>query len=310
MWVYGIRLFLTDSVKEAKPSAFDYDIIWTFLSNANNGKMSQGSETVKSVFEDKQEIMRNYRVKLLETFASSSRYDECINKIGRSNNEKRFSNCEDNYQQSNTTEGKNGIVRRNSETKYPNCEENHKKSDVDICINNKTESMKETESDIFNYKDFIQTFLNNASNGKTSQESDMTRLFEFYDNKFDNNEIINNERFYQKMLETFTSNSDHSKCKKEIIKKDNGKECQIYEADHKKLDSLENKNRNIKTNSDKDCTNYEDYEKSDIDIRIYIDNKFHDMEKRLMEKIDRMEASTNQKLDAILKRLESCLSLQ
>jgi len=80
MWVYGIRLFLTDSVKEAKPSAFDYDIIWTFLSNANNGK-SQGSETVKSIFEDKQEIMRNYREKLLETFASSSRYDGCINNI-------------------------------------------------------------------------------------------------------------------------------------------------------------------------------------------------------------------------------------
>jgi len=309
MWVYGIRLFLTDSIKEAKPSAFDYDIIWTFLSNANNGKMSQGSEMVKSILEDKQEIMRNYREKLLETFASSSRYDECIKKIGRSNNEKRFSNCGDNCQQSNTTECKNGIVK-SSETKYPNCGENHKKSDVDICINNKTESIKETKSDIFNYKDFIQTFLNNDSNGKTSQEPDMTRMFEFYDNKFDSNEIINNEQFYQKMLETLTSNSDHLKCKKEILKKDNGKECQIYEADHEKLDSLENKNRSMKRNSDKDYINHEDYKKSDIDIRIYIDNKFHDMEKRLMEKIDRIEASTNQKLDAILKRLESRLSLQ
>jgi len=309
MWVYGIRLFLTDSIKETKPSAFDYDIIWTFLSNANNGKMSQGSEMVKSIFEDKQEIMKNYREKLLETFASSSRYDECINKIG-SNNEKKFSNCEDNYQQSNTTECKNGIVRRNSEIKYPNCGENHKKSDIDICINNKTESIKETKSDIFSYKDFIQTFLNNASNGKMSQEPDMTRMFEFYDNKFDSNEIINNEQFYQKILKTLTLNSHHLKCKKESIKKDNEKECQIYETDHEKLDSLENKNRNIKRNSDKDCINYEDYKKSDIDIRIYIDNKFHDMEKRLMEKIDRMEASTNQKLDVILKRLESRLSLQ
>lgn len=307
MWVYGIRLFLTDSIKEAKSSAFDYDIIQTFLSNASNGKRSQASEIAKRVFDDKQEIMRNYREKVVETLASGSRHDECINKIERGDNEKKFSNCGDNYEQSDATECKNGIAR-NSETNHTNCGENYESTNADeTCMDNKTKSKRETKSSLFNYKDFIQTFLSNASNGKMSQEPDMTKMFEFC-NKFDNNELVNNDQFYQKILGTLTSDSNHFKCKNEIAKRDNGKERRSCETDHEKSDFFECKNRNIRRNSE-DCTNHED-KKSDIDIRNYIDNKFHDMEKRLMERIDEIEASTNQKLDAILERLESRLSLQ
>ncbi|XP_012056812.1 PREDICTED: uncharacterized protein LOC105619870 [Atta cephalotes] len=301
MWIYGIRLFLTDSTKEAKSSAFDYDIIQTFLSNASNGKMSQKSEMAKRV-DDKQESMRKYREKLLETFAGS-KYDEYINKIERSDNKKQFLNCGDNYEQSNATECKNRIERRNSKTEYPNCGENYEKSDIKTCIDNKTEFIKETKSSIVNDKDFIQTFLSNIFLGKMSQS-----MFEFYDNR-DNNKIVNNEQFKQKILETLTSDSDHFKWKNEISKRDNGKECRNCEADHEQLNSFECKNGNIR-NSDESCINREDNKKSDIDIRIYIENKFHDMEKRLIERIEEMEASTNQKLDAILERLESRLNVQ
>lgn len=310
MWVYGIRLFLTESTKGAKPSAFDYGIIRTFLSNASNGKMNPGSEMVKRVFGvyDKQEITRN-REKLLETHASGSKYDEYTNDIGRSNNEKEFPNCKNNYEQSNAVECKNGVTRRDSETERL-CRENYKRSDASIktCIDNNTKSIKETKS-IFNYKDFIQTFLSNASNDKISQESDMTKTFGLYD-KFDNNKIINNEQFYQKILGTLTSDSDLFKCKNEIAKGNNERNHQSCEANDEQLDFFECKNRNIRRNSDEDCTNREDNKKSDIDIRIYIDNKFHDMEKRLMERINEMETSTNQKLDAILERLETRLNLQ
>ncbi|XP_012522149.1 uncharacterized protein LOC105828388 [Monomorium pharaonis] len=303
MWVYGIRLFLTDSIKEAKPSAFNYDVIQTYLSNISNGKMNWKSEMAKKVFglDDKQEIMRNYKEKLSETV---SRYDKHINEI-RSNNEKDSPNCGDDYEQANATECNNEVVRKNSKTEYSNCGENCKRSDVDKTrFDNKTKSIRETKFDSFNYKDFIQTFLNN---GKMSQAPDMARMFELYD-KFGDNEIINNEQFYQELLGTLTSDSDYLKNK--ITTKDNEKEHQSCEVSHEKSNSFEYKNRNIRRNSDEDCTNREDNRKSDINIKIYIDNKFHDLEKRLMERINEMEANTNQKLNAILERLESRLNLQ
>ncbi|XP_077266707.1 uncharacterized protein LOC143899861 [Temnothorax americanus] len=313
MWVYGIRLFLTESIREAKPSAFDYDVIRTFLSNASNGKTSQGSEIAKKVFGfyDREEITRNYEEKLLETHASGSRYDERINENGRSDNDKEFPNCGDNYERSNV-KCKNRAVRRDSETEHSNCEENYKSSGADIktCIDNNTESIKKTKSGIFNYKDFIQTFLSNAGNGKMSRETDATRMFGLHD-KFDDNEIVN-EQFCQKILGTLTSDSDLFKRKNKIAKGDDEKD---------------------RRSCDEECTNREDYKKSDTDIKIYIDDKFHDMEKRLMEKIDEMEARyvdnkfhdmekrlmektdemearMNQKLDAILERLETRLNLQ
>ncbi|CAK9824320.1 hypothetical protein ANTRET_LOCUS2505 [Anthophora retusa] len=44
---------------------------------------------------------------------------------------------------------------------------------------------------------------------------------------------------------------------------------------------------------------------NNIDIVSYIDNKFQNMEAKLMKKIDEMEQRTNEKLDTILKQLQS-----
>lgn len=41
-----------------------------------------------------------------------------------------------------------------------------------------------------------------------------------------------------------------------------------------------------------------------FDLKAYIDNKFTDLERRLIERIEVMDKNTNQKLDAILKKLE------
>ncbi|XP_076241361.1 uncharacterized protein LOC143183614 isoform X2 [Calliopsis andreniformis] len=41
------------------------------------------------------------------------------------------------------------------------------------------------------------------------------------------------------------------------------------------------------------------------DIKAYIDNKFHDMELKIMKRMDEMEQNANQKLDTILKQLET-----
>ena len=42
-----------------------------------------------------------------------------------------------------------------------------------------------------------------------------------------------------------------------------------------------------------------------LDIKTYIDSKFVDMEKKIMERLDRMEEKTNQKLDTVVKMLEN-----
>ena len=44
---------------------------------------------------------------------------------------------------------------------------------------------------------------------------------------------------------------------------------------------------------------------NNVDIMTYIDKKFEDMEGRLMKKIHEMEQRTNEKLDIILRQLES-----
>ncbi|XP_043601909.1 uncharacterized protein LOC122576100 [Bombus pyrosoma] len=49
---------------------------------------------------------------------------------------------------------------------------------------------------------------------------------------------------------------------------------------------------------------------NNIDIVTYIDKKFEDMEGRLMKKIDEMEQKTNEKLDTILRQLETRCSVK
>ncbi|XP_020289853.1 uncharacterized protein LOC109857690 isoform X2 [Pseudomyrmex gracilis] len=136
MWIYGIRLFLTDSVKEAKPSAFNYEIIQTFLSN-NNDKPSKGAEMAKKVFNyyNKQEITNQECFKLedLETFATN--YLKCKNRIGKTDNEKENRNRAEDSEKSNSLECENETARRDgNEKERPNCGENSKNLDTDIRI--------------------------------------------------------------------------------------------------------------------------------------------------------------------------------
>lgn len=306
MWIYGIRLFLVDSIKEAKPSAFNSDIIQTFLSN-HNSKISQGAEMAMKLFGyyDKQEIVNKEQFcqKNLENLASNSECSECKNGIGRRDNEKECSNCEDNYEKSNSVECKSKIERKGNENEYSNCGEDNKKLDIDIrsCTNNEME-FKEAKPSAFNYKDFIQTFLSNG-NGNMSQETDIvTRMLGHYNNK----QKINTNEFYQGNFKTFASNSEYREYKCKNGRENSEKECSNHEDEHEKLNSFESKNRNVKEANKKDYSNCsEDSKQSDLDIKTYIDNKFYDMENKLMERINQIEVSTNQKLDVILERLEA-----
>ncbi|XP_072759400.1 uncharacterized protein [Anoplolepis gracilipes] len=305
MWIYGIRLFLIDSIKEAKPSAFNPDIIQTFLSN-RNGKVSQGAEMAMKLlgYYDKQEILNKEQFcqKNLETLVSNSEYSECKNEIGRKDNEKDCSNCEDNYEKSISVECKSEIERRDNENEFLNCKEDYKQLDMDVstCMNSEMKSVKKTKPGTFNCKDFIQTFLSN-SNGNMSQETEMAIKMLGYYNK---QKMVKNDEFYQGNLKTLTLNSEYLGYKNKNEKEDNEKECLNHEDEHEKLNSFEN--RNVKRASKKDNSNCgKDSKNFDIDIKTYIDNKFYDMENKLMKKIDEMEVITNQKLNAILERLET-----
>lgn len=295
MWIYGIRLFLIDCIKEAKPSAFNSDIIQTFFSNCN-GKANQGAEMAMKVlgYYDKQEIMNKTQFcqKNLENLALNSENSECKNGIRR-DNEKDCLNC------SNSIPCKSEIEKKDNENECTNCEEDYKKSDMDIatCMNSKMESIKEAKSGAFDYKNFIQTFLSN-SNGNMNQEAEMAiRILGYYNKQ----KIVNNGD--EENLKTLASNSEYLGYKSMNGKGDSEKECSNH-GEHEKLNSFENKN--VRRASKKDYSHYdEDNKKSDIDIITYIDNKFYDMENKLMERIDKMEVSTNQKLNAILERLEA-----
>lgn len=306
MWIYGIRLFLVDSIKEAKPSAFNSDIIQTFLSNRN--KMSQGAEMAMKLlgYYDKQEMVNKEQFcqKNLENLASNSEYSECKNGVGRRDNEKECSNCEDNYEKSNSVECKSKVERKDDGNECSNCGGNNKILDIDIrsCTNSEMES-KEAKPSAFNYKDFIQTFLSNG-NGNISQEAEMVmRMLGHYNDK---QKINMNNEFYQGNLKTFASNSEYLEYKCKNGRENNEKECSNHEDEHEKLNSFESKNRNVNQANKKDYSNCsKDSKQSDVDIKTYIDNKFYDMENKLMERINQIEVSTNQKLDAILERLEA-----
>lgn len=300
MWIYGIKLFLIDFVKEAKPSAFNPDIIQTFLSN-RNGKVSQGAEMAMKLlgYSDKQEIVNKEQLcqRNLENLASNS--EECKNGIRRRDNEKDCSNCEGNYEKS--MECKSEIERRSNENECSNRKEDYKKSDMDIatCLNSEIKSIRETKP-AFNYRDSIWTFLGN-SNGNINQETEMMLQMLGYYNK---QKIVNNDEFYLGNLKTLALNSENSEHKSKNGIADNEKVCSNNEGEHEKLNSFEN--RNVKRASKKDSSNCsKDSEKSDTDIKTYIDNKFYDMETKLMERIQEMEVNTNQKLNAILERLEA-----
>ncbi|EZA47775.1 hypothetical protein X777_15191, partial [Ooceraea biroi] len=95
----------------------------------------------------------------------------------------------------------------------------------------------------------------------------------------------------------------------EIGKKANEKNCLNYRNNYKKPNSLESQNGIVKKDSENcESPNYKEVNKeSNIDIRMYITNKFYEMEKRLRKR-NEMEANTNQKLDTILSKLETQLN--
>ncbi|RLU25759.1 hypothetical protein DMN91_001918 [Ooceraea biroi] len=170
-----------------------------------------------------------------------------------------------------------------------------------------TEAIKEAKSGAFNY-DIVQTFLSNA-NGKPHKMADMARrVFEYYDKQ----ETTNKEQSCQKSLESFAADLEYLAGNNKIGKRANEKDCLNYGNNYKKPNSLESQNGIVKKESENcESLNYkEDSKESNIDIRTYIDNKFYDMEKRLMKRINEMEANTNQKLDTILSKLETQLSLK
>lgn len=305
MWIYGIRLFLIDSIKEAKPSAFNPDIIQTFLSNCN-GKKSQGAEmAMKLLGCYNKEIVNKEPLcqKKLDFFASNSEFSKSKNGIGRSDYEEDCLNCEDNDEKSNSIECKSEIKKKDNENECSNCED-YKKLDENIvtCINSEMESKKETKSGVFNYKNFIQTFLSN-SNGNVSQETEMVlKMLGYYDKQ----KIVNNDELYQGNLKTLTStlvNSEYLGYKSTNGKDNSEKECSNHRGKHERSNSFES--RNIRRANKKDYPNCSEDKKFDIDIKTYIDNKFYDMENKLMQRIEEMEVSTNKKLNAILERLET-----
>jgi len=170
------------------------------------------------------------------------------------------------------------------------------------------EATKEAKSGAFNY-DIIKTFLSNA-NGRSHKMADMAKkVFEYYEKQ----EIINKEQFSQRSLESFASGLVYLTDKNKIGKKTNEKNCLNYENNYKKPNFLESQNETINRdneNYDNPSDNKENNKELDMDIRTYIDDKFHDMEKKLMKRIDEMETNTNQKLDTILNKLEAQLSLK
>lgn len=136
-----------------------------------------------------------------------------------------------------------------------------------------TDPVKERNTNAFDY-DIIRTFLSNIGGKDQREEASVAkRIIESF-----NTQNLNNEQFCQESIENLTSNLlpnclEHNKNR--IVDRDD----------------TESSN----------CTN--NCRKLDVDIRMYIDDKLNDMEKRLMKRLDEMEANTHKKLDAILRML-------
>lgn len=72
------------------------------------------------------------------------------------------------------------------------------------------------------------------------------------------------------------------------------------------------KNRSIQECNGKEtaCSTGENIVSNNVDMMTYVDKKLQDMESRLMRRIDEIEQKTNQKLDTILKQLETQCSIK
>lgn len=170
-----------------------------------------------------------------------------------------------------------------------------------------TEAIKEAKSSVFNY-DIIQTFLSNA-NGKPHKMAHMAKkIFEYYDKQ----ETMIKKQLCQRSLESLDSDLEHLTAKTKIGERVNEKIYSNDETDYRKSNFPGPQNEIVtKDHENCDNSNYkEDDNQLNADIRTYIDNKFHDMEKRLMIRINEMEANINQQFDIILNKFETQSSIK
>lgn len=134
-----------------------------------------------------------------------------------------------------------------------------------------TESVKENESEILDYT--ITNFLNNL-NSSAKQKTILANIM--LESLKQEKSDINDENF--KNLMTIISNT--------LPVQNNNKDIT---EETKKAD----------LNSKDDCKNVEIK-----NIETYINNKFHEMEKRTMHRLNEIEQNINKKLDAIIEKLE------
>lgn len=127
LWIYGIKLFLTDPVK-VEPSAFDYDKIQFLIGNADS--LMDGKEIMlrKIISRNTEKLMNpsNF-ISFLEDFETSYS-SKCKSKIEKVDNQEERSNCENNCKKSSLETCHNGI---RNEQKRVNMNDNYA-SDMDI----------------------------------------------------------------------------------------------------------------------------------------------------------------------------------
>ncbi|XP_046835955.1 uncharacterized protein LOC124431752 isoform X2 [Vespa crabro] len=134
-----------------------------------------------------------------------------------------------------------------------------------------TESVKENKSEILDYT--ITNFLNNL-NGSTQQKEILANI----------------------MLESFKQ--EKNPINDEIIPLKNFIISNTLQIQNNNKNITE-ETKKVDLNCKDDCKNVEI-----TNIETYINNKFHEMEKRTMHRLNEIEQNINQKLDAILKKLE------
>ncbi|XP_047366158.1 uncharacterized protein LOC124955583 isoform X1 [Vespa velutina] len=134
-----------------------------------------------------------------------------------------------------------------------------------------TESVKENKSEILDYT--ITNFLNNL-NGSTQQKEILANI----------------------MLESFKQ--EKNPVNDEIIPLKNLIISNTLQIQNNNKNVTE-ETKKVDLNCKDDCKNVEI-----TNIETYINNKFHEMEKRTMHRLNEIEQNINQKLDAILKKLE------
>lgn len=137
-----------------------------------------------------------------------------------------------------------------------------------------TEPVKESEKDMLDYT--LTNFLMSLNGSNQQRTSIANKILESVNNHEKN--TTNDDDMPLKSLMTIFSNSSEMQNNHKNITEDTKRDEIICEEDNKNIEMT-----NIKT---------------------YINDKFHDMEERTMHRLNEIEQKLNQKLDAILEKLE------